>query len=414
MSIFGAINTAVSGLDAQSKAFSNLSNNIANSQTTGYKADTTAFENYVTGDEDFISAVGGDDSIKAMTIQHNDVQGAITSSTNSLAVAISGNGMFNVLQATGGANSASPVYNSQQYYTRNGDFSVNANGYLVNTSGDFLEGYAVGSTGSVAGTAAPIQVTGLNTPSPTTTLTLNAAIGDTAGDVSTNTSTATAYDASGNAVPVTLDWAQSGSNPLDWTVGVAGSGTTTPVTFNSDGSLASVGGSTSSGNASITVPATSTTEARAMTLDLGTIGSSNGVNLASSSAGVTSNPIMTTDSKTPTGVTITSAGLVEKTYSDGTTDPVAQIKLAMFTNANGLASTDGQNYTATPASGPVTYETVGAGAAGTLDTSSIEGSTTDLTGDLSNLIVAQQAYGANTKVVTTADQLMQTTIAMIQ
>lgn len=417
MSIFGAINTAASGLTAQSTAFSNLSNNIANSQTTGYKADSTSFEDMVTGDGYLDASAGGNDSVKAITVQHNDDQGEITTSTNSLALAISGSGFFEVAQAASGADSTSPTFTAQQYYTRDGDFSLNAGGYLVNPNGDFLEGYALNADGSTtSGTVAPIQVTGMNTATQSTTVSLTAAIGDLDGDTTSNTSSVTAYDASGNSYPVTLDWTQSSTNPLEWSVSADGSSASTAVTFNSDGSLASVNGNSTSGTTGsfdIAVDSSSGT-AQSLSVDLGTIGGTDGVTLASSSSGVSTDPSMTTDSRTPTGLSITSGGIVEKTFSDGTTQDVAQIPLATFANVNGLNATDGQNFTATAASGTATVSAVGTGGAGSLSTGSLESSTTDLTGDLSQLIVAQQAYSANTKVVTTADQLMQTSIAMIQ
>ena len=109
-----------------------------------------------------------------------------------------------------------------------------------------------------------------------------------------------------------------------------------------------------------------------------------------------------------------SDGSVMATFDNGQSQLVAKIPLATFAAPDGLALQDGQAYSATSASGNAQINTVGQNGAGTLDTSSVEASTTDMTSDLSKLIVAQQAYGANTKIVTTADQLMQTTIAMIQ
>jgi len=151
MSIINSLNTAVSGLNAQSHAFSDLSNNIANSQTNGYKATTTSFADYVTSNDLATDGQALSDSVAATTRQHTDTQGMVVSSTNTLSLAISGNGFFNVVQPTGSTGSSTaPTFNSQQYYTRNGDFSENNQGYLVNTSGYYLEGYQVGSEGALA------------------------------------------------------------------------------------------------------------------------------------------------------------------------------------------------------------------------------------------------------------------------
>jgi len=418
MSIFSSLNTAVSGLNAQSHAFSDLSNNIANSQTTGYKAVGTSFSDYVTHNELASGGGANSDSVKATTDQQNAAQGTIAASSNSLALAISGNGFFNVVQSTG--NSASGVGaldTSQQYYTRNGNFSLNAQGYLVNSSGYALEGKMVGANGQLNSATAPIQVNQNMAFQPTqsTQMNLVAAIGTTGSTGATNTSTATAYDAKGNASQVTLDWTQSASNPLDWTVAnAADPGNTTAVTFGSDGSLASVGSQTTAGaNGTFQFQGSP----QNMSVDLGTIGTTGGVSLSSSASTVVTNPTMSTDSVTSgsfNGVAIKSDGSVMATFTNGLSQLVGKVQLTTFQNVNGLTSQDGQAYTASADAGQAKTDYVGSGGMGTLDVGALEGSTTDLTGDLTQLIAAQQAYGANTKVVSTADQIMQTTIAMIQ
>ena len=134
MSIFGAMNTAVSGLTAQSDAFTNISDDVANSQTVGYKGITTTFADYLTSSTATQNQSG---AVEAHPEYENDVQGTITTSTDPLALAISGNGYFNVSEASGsGGTSFSPT----QYYTREGDFTLNDKNYLVNASGEYLDG----------------------------------------------------------------------------------------------------------------------------------------------------------------------------------------------------------------------------------------------------------------------------------
>lgn len=420
MSIFGSVTTAVSGLNAQSKAFSNLSNNIANSQTVGYKATSTSFQDYVTGEQDFSSAIGGNDTVQANTDQHNDMQGTVSASTNSLALAISGNGFFNVQEVSGNANSATPGFDTQQYYTRNGDFSQNAQGYLVNTSGAFLDGYQVDAQGQMSTRLAPIQIRDVAfRPTQSTTMTLSGAIGALGKTGQTNTSQATAYDGNGHAQPVTLNWTQNATDAQtgaqQWTVSnAANPADATTVRFDSSGKLLAVGDTAGSGE---TGSFSFKGSPQDMTVDLGTIGGDAGVTLAGVGGNVQNGLPMTTDSVTSgnyQGLAMRSDGSIMATFDNGQSQLVGKIPLATFANVNGLSPQDGQNYVATAASGAATQNAVGVGGAGALDTGSVEGSTTDLTNDLSQLIVAQQAYGANTKVVTTADQLMQTTIAMIQ
>ncbi|WP_215766534.1 flagellar hook protein FlgE [Gluconobacter cerinus] len=419
MSIINSLNTAVSGLNSQSHAFSDLSNNIANSQTTGYKASTTSFADYVTSNDLASDGESLSDSVAATTRQHTDNQGMVVSSTNTLALAISGNGFFNVVQPTGSTTSSTaPTFSSQQFYTRNGDFSQNNEGYLVNTSGYYLEGYQVGSEGALSSTLSPIKISDSVAFQPTksTTVSLSAAIGSTSGAEGTNTSTATAYDSKGNAQEVSLNWKQSSTDPLVWTVSnSADSSNSATVKFNSDGSLASVNGASQSKGSAATFSYTGLPQD--MTVNLGTIGSTSGVSLATDSSNYSTNPTMTTDSVTSgtfTGLSMQSDGSVMATFDNGLSQLLAKIPLSTFADPNGLSAQNGQAYTATASSGAPTVNAVNTNGAGTLSTSSTESSTTDLTSDLTKLIVAQQAYGANTKIVTTANQLLQTTLAMIQ
>jgi len=419
MSIINSLNTAVSGLNAQSHAFSDLSNNIANSQTTGYKATTTSFADYVTSNDLASDGQSLSDSVAATTRQHTDTQGMVVSSTNTLSLAISGNGFFNVVQPTGSTGSSTaPTFNSQQFYTRNGDFSKNNQGYLVNTSGYYLEGYQVGSTGALGSTLAPIHIPDSVAFQPTksTTMSLSAAIGSTTGTGQSNTSTATAYDRQGNAQTVSLNWAQSSSDPLTWTVSnSADASNSATVTFNSDGTLASVNGAAQSTGSAATFSYTGSPQD--MTVSLGTIGSSSGVSLSTDGGSYSTNPTLTTNSVTSgtfTGLSMQTDGSVMATFDNGLSQLLAKIPLTTFADPNGLSAQNGQAYTATASSGAPVVNAVNTNGAGTLSTSSTESSTTDLTSDLTKLIVAQQAYGANTKIVTTANQLLQTTLAMIQ
>ncbi|MCE2576786.1 flagellar hook-basal body complex protein [Komagataeibacter sp. FNDCR2] len=580
MSIFNALSTAVSGIDAQSTAFTNLSNNIANSQTVGYKADSTAFQDFVAGSLSGNSASDDiSDSVSALTVQHVDQQGTASASTDSLAMSISGSGLFDVSEETGATTAGTTQFQNEQYYTRNGEFYENKDGYLVNTAGYYLDGYMVNSqTGQLDNNLTQINIANVGfRPTETTTLTQSAAIGSLPTD-STNytpqtytTAPVTTYDADAEPHEVGLSWTQSSSNPLVWDVSAYDAGGTGSiaandyqVTFNSDGTLASVMnkdtgatvGSTTTGSAvSIPISADYNGITQTMQLDLGTIGGTSGTTMAaagssavstsqvtaltadttttpgtismaantmlgtttgsnqsyvtaptdvgttpvsvkwtqtsaspatwtvsavnpydsSSSSGVSSdsysvvfnkdgsvasvtdltNPSTTvsglssltasvggssytmdlsgaslsttalsTDTTSLTsdsvssgtyeGAEIESDGSIMAEFDNGDTQLIGKVALTNFANVDGLNAVDGQAYTATANSGTAQTGVVGDNGTGTLSVGYVESSTTDLTSDLSSLIVAQEAYSANTKVVTTADELLQTTIAMKQ
>ncbi|MFT9089287.1 flagellar hook protein FlgE [Acetobacter okinawensis] len=439
MSIFNSLTTAVSGINAQSTAFTNLSNNIANSQTVGYKADTTAFQDFVAGAGSTSGsfAQGVANSVAAVTVQHVNSQGTASSSTDGLAMSISGNGLFNVSKKTGAVTSTGADFAAEQYYTRNGEFYEDKDGYLQNTSGYYLDGYMVNSTTGALDTSSVTQINVANVtfrPTQTTTLTATGTLSSVSGASAVTTDT-TVYDGTYNqAKPkdntgdVTLTWTQSSTT--EWTVKATSSTTgmsITPTTaytvdFNTDGSLKSV--TDSSGNnvtstlngasanlpISITYPDGNTQN---VNVNIGTIGGTSGMSLSTSAT----TPKTTSDSVTSgtyQSASIESDGSVMATFDNGDTQLIGKVALSNFANVNGLLSQDGQAYTATAASGSAKTGLVGENATGSLTVGYVESSTTDLTSDLSALIVAQEAYTANTKIVTTADQLLQATIAMKQ
>ncbi len=148
MGIFDALTTAVSGLKAQSFALQGISGNIANAQTTGYKGTYTSFADLVTA-----AAPGKQtsDGVIATSVATNTVQGSIQSTSVSTDMAINGDGWFVVAQPAGFADNQ-PTFSGVNYYTRAGDFQLNANGYLVNSAGYYLMGIPVdANTGNPAG-----------------------------------------------------------------------------------------------------------------------------------------------------------------------------------------------------------------------------------------------------------------------
>ncbi len=149
MGIFGALSTAVSGLQAQSTALSNISNNIANSQTTAFKRTETSFE-------EIVAATGanqaGSGVVRANSQATNTVAGDILPSDVDTNIAINGDGYFIIAEQTGTVD-GDPIFGGVDLYTRQGDFEVDRNGFLVNSTGYFLKGISVDAvTGNLSGT----------------------------------------------------------------------------------------------------------------------------------------------------------------------------------------------------------------------------------------------------------------------
>jgi flagellar hook protein FlgE len=167
MGIFDALTTAVAGLQAQSFALQNISGNIANSETVGYKETDTSFADMVSAAAQGEQTAGG---VTASSVATNSVQGTPESSTISTNMAISGDGYFVVAKPTGTADNQ-PVFSGVDDYTRAGDFQLNSNGSLVNGSGYYLMGIPVNSaTGNPIGsTPEVLQFSDEFVPAQTTT-----------------------------------------------------------------------------------------------------------------------------------------------------------------------------------------------------------------------------------------------------
>jgi flagellar hook protein FlgE len=477
MSLFGAINTAVSGLTAQSAAFGNISEDVANSQTVGFKRVDTSFVDYLTTSTPLTNEPG---AVVAHPNYINNVQGAITQTDNPLGMAIAGQGFFAVSQPTGTLNGQT-TYNPQQFYTRTGDFSMNASGFLVNSAGQYLNGWTINPTTKVADQNAlvPIQVSQQTfNPVPTSSVTLaaNLPATPTAGTATTASplsSQITVYDALGTAHAVTLNWVQTLNSsgvaiPNQWSVqiqvpdaaasptvgtGASANAGSADVTFGaaSGTDLGAAGAAVIAppeGTIGLVVPdvnnpgnpsvaASSYTQAAAGTtptlqpatvsfttnfgsgnqtiqLNLGAYGGTSGVTQFAGNA--YSLLGLTQDGVPPgsfSGVTTQANGNVVVNYNNGQTKTIAQIPLVTFNAPNSLQSQNGQSFTATPSSGSPLAEAASTNGAGNLVTGSVEGSNVNIATEFTSLIVAQQSYSSNAKVVTTANQMLQATLQMI-
>jgi flagellar hook protein FlgE len=321
----------------------------------------------------------------------------------------------------------------------------------VNSGGDYLNGWSVNpATGIVnRSSIAPIQInqTVFN-PVPTGSMTLAANLPATPTAGQPVSSQVNVYDALGTAHPVILNWSQVAGSPNTWTVQLVSPDDQNPtpaaavtdasgnpvigsmdVTFGSDGTIQNIGTPVSDygtvGSASAAVagqPATfafSTEFAsgtpQSITLNLGNYGQANGVTQFAGTNYTLRG--INQDGVPPggfSGVTTTSGGEIVVNYTNGQSRTIAQVPLVTFNDPNGLQRQNGQSFTATTLSGnPVTND-AGTNGAGTLVTGSIESSNVDIATQFTKLIVAQQAYSANAKSVTTANQMLQDTINMIR
>ncbi|MDE2030237.1 MAG: flagellar hook protein FlgE [Alphaproteobacteria bacterium] len=435
-SLFAALNVSVAGLQAQSQAIGNISDNLSNSSTTGFKSIGTTFESFVTASNATSNSPGG---VTATPAYQNDVQGTITTTSTSTNLAISGQGFFPVSTAVQTSTGATQ-FTGSNYYTRAGDFTTNKDGYLVNGSGYYLEGYTIDQNGNVnSSSTTPIQVSALlDNPVPTSTVTYaaNLPASATAGSFTSSTSTIQIYDALGNTHDMSMTWVKTATN--QWSVNVdvkdgLGSGSdytaTIPVTFNSSSpagtiktvSAAGTGtysvdtGSEAGVNFALTFPGTGS---QTVDLNLGTYNQATGVTQFASSGSSTDVAVSSIQQNglgegSFSSISIDKSGIVSINYNNGSTREIYQVPVATFNSPDNLQRVSGSAYQATLASGTANLHIAGSFGAGTLSSGSLESSNVDIASEFTTMIQAQQVYSANAKVVTAVNQMLNTIIQAV-
>ena len=432
MSLFGALNTAVSGLSAQSAAFSNIGDNVANSQTIGFKRTDTSFKDYLTTSS---STVNDSGSVATAPSYLNDKQGTIVQSDLPLGTAITGSGFFQVSKATGEVNGIT-TFNPQTQYTRAGDFSLNKDGYIVNSEGDYLNGWKADSTGAIDRTSTmPIQVSqAAYSPVATSTVSLSANLPATPNN-SAISSQVQVYDALGTPHTVQLSWTKSSGADNTWTVSLNAPDAKSPAIGTADVVFGSTSGTAAPEGTIGTITPTSgaltgssyaaNTNAslgfnvdfgsgpQTLSLNMGTFGQSNGL---TQYAGTEYSLRSLTQNGVPpgsfSGIEIKSSGDIVANYDNTQSRVIARVPVSTFAAPDELQRQDGQTFTATIASGAAQTKDAGTSGAGTLATNSVESSNVDIAQEFTKLISAQRAYSANSKIVTTADDMLQQTLDM--
>lgn len=431
-----SFNTALSGLNAASTDLNVTGNNIANVGTTGFKSSRTEFADLYaasmlgTGR----NAVGS--GVITQSVSQQFTQGNLTSTGRSLDLAISGNGFFMVSD------------NGSRLYTRNGSFNTDASGYIVDGSGNRLQGYGVNGNGSVVnGVITDLKVDTANQPpSPTSkitsTLSLNSAAStptnatfDPTDSDSYNWSTSVdIYDSQGNSHTMTNYFVKDSSN--NWTMHTLVDGrsptdptSTTPLTsqlsFNSAGQLTGVTSTGMTVNADKTMTLTGWVPAAITdsTTDPVTWGA-NGA--AGATGGISLDLTKTTQTNAAfavtavtqdgyatgqmSGLSVDVDGQMYATYTNGQSKVIGQLVLANFANTQGLTPVGSTAWKQSLASGEAVIGTPTSGTLGSVGSGSLEESNVDLTAQLVNLIVAQRNYQANAKTVQTESTISDTII----
>ena len=385
-----SINSAVSGLQAASQNLNIISNNIANANTTGYKAMDVQFA-------DVYSAAGTSGGVRVASIDTNYAQGNAVYTSRSTDLAISGGGFF-IMEAA----------NGQQYYTRAGGFETDKDGYLVNAHGQYLMGFQADENGNpIEGNLRqlPINTSDLaarSTTSASIGANLDARVEAMEGKVDPadpdsyhSTTTTTVYDSQGNERQVTAYYVKRDDNTWDVHYEVDGGellDTVHELEFGSNGELISEGPFELAHELGGGVDK--------LKLDLDYSGMSQYGNDFS----VTSNTQNGYPAGQFFGVSITADGAIVATYSNGESNIQGYVALASFPSESGLDAAGNTSWVSTPASGEPLIGMPGTGTLGDLMGGALESSNVDMSMELVDMIVSQSAYQANTKSISAFDQ----------
>ncbi len=432
----------LTGLEADSTALNTIANDLSNMNTTAFKSESTNFSDLFyqqigsTGSGDPIQVGAG---VKVASNEISFTQGSIDSTGNSTDVALNGTGFFVVSNGSGGYE-----------YTRAGNFTQDTNGNLVAANGMNVMGYPVDANGAV-NTNAPLTAINIplvgqvQQPQASTTMSMTANLDSATPAGTPFPAEVTVYDSLGEPHVATVTF-EPGAAANTWTYSVAlpaadysaAAGDAAPaaitgtMTFDANGNLTQVQ-PTGAANASNVGTAAGDVSSVALNFNpaatnvladgaaglniqwnlLGTAGTPNISQVYSAASAVSGANANGYTSGTFQSFAINSNGTVAATYSNGQTQTVGQIALANVTNLQGLQLLGDGDYATTLASGPASVGAAGTSGLATIQDDALEASNVNISSEFSDLIVAQRAFEANAKSVTTFDQVTQDTINMV-
>jgi flagellar hook protein FlgE len=418
MSITNSLYIGISGLQAHGDAISVVGDNIANASTIGYKRNRASFADMLGGELNAQRLGGG---VRLSGTQTMWEQGAVTQTGDSLDLAIRGGGLFMVKGSHGGQTA--------QYYTRDGRFHIDDQGFVTNQQGLRLQGYTIDTQGTRALTPGDLALGARQSPPIATanaSMTLNLDASATVppawdplnpSGTSNYATSETVYDSLGAAHHVEIYFRSQGAGAWEWHAMVDGGeltggtpGTATEIasgdlTFSSSGALQSQTVTASSADF------VNATPAQVIAFTFGDDIASGGTGLAGTTqfAGASTVTAVDIDGRASgalTDLVISDDGKIHGVFDNGDKIDLAQIALAVFADEEGLARAGDGLVTETATSGKPLVDIPGTGARGSISSGALEASNVDLGNELVTLIAYQRAFQANAKTVTTADEML--------
>ena len=423
---FGSFFAGLTGLQANSTRLQVIGNNLANLNTVGFKANRASFQDIFSG---FVGVNGaGNPQQIGLGTQIASVdgvfsQGSLQSTSLLTDMAIQGNGFFVLGDGNGG-----------QSFTRSGNFSFDGDGNLISSNGGFVQGFTQLVNGSIAtsGTLSNIQIpTGLTAPATATseiqaTVVLNTndnIDGDDAdaiGDGAPFTASISIVDSQGARHDLSITF-----SPTDTTNRWAYSVTVDPNELGpggpADGILAG-GEIVFDSNGQITPPVTNPTiaiggwangaGAQTVTWNLTDDAGTSLITQGNSESSVSTTSQDGFEVGTLRRLVIDQDGLVSGVFSNGANLEIARIAIANFNNPNGLVRDGSSTFLATASAGSATIGAANSGGRGQVLSNSLELSNVDITQEFTDMIVSQRGYQANSRIITTTDEVIQEALTL--
>lgn len=425
MTVLSSMNSGVSGLKAESEALGVVGDNIANVNTSGFKAQRAVFED-VLGHSILAgtsSALPGS-GVRVGNIQQMFTQGTLSNTGVATDIALNGDGFFVVKGTVDGVSS--------DFYTRAGEFVIDKDGKLANSQGMKVQGYQANGDGTFAASISDVSAPTAALPARATqalSITANidsaAAVPTAAWDIAdpANTSnfstTMSVYDSLGNAHTMDVYFAKTADNAWDYHVVTNGADMNPPtagfaevgngnLTFTTNGALDTV----TTGTAITATFGGGATAAQPITLDFGTSVAAGGTGLDGTTqfAGPSNVSSQSQDGYASgdfSGVSVDGQGVVTGLYTNGQKIAMSQLSIAKFRSNDGLGRAGQNLWIATRESGTAAMGTAGSGGRGATTGGALEGSNVDLAQEFVNMIQHQRSFSANSKTITTADEMLQ-------
>ncbi len=411
----------LSGLNATARNLQVIGNNIANANTVGAKAARAEFGDVYAASLNGAGVHSVGAGVSVIGVIQQFTQGTIRSTENPIDMAINGPGFFQTRDTHGLVT-----------YTRNGQFQLDREGFLSNSTGQHLMGYPVDYTGTVQpGRAVPLQLPTAGVPPHASTrvvaeLNLDSRLAVTApasgpainfADASTynNATSMTAYDSRGQEVALTYYFQRSG--PAAWNVFVTANGTPvngtaaaptplTTITFAADGSAPTA----PTAPVAFDVPASSNSVGAPTQPITGVLFDLRRATQFGSQFGVTNLSQDGYSAGTLASIAVENNGIIMGRYTNGQTRPAGQVEIATFRNPQGLQPLGDNAWARSYSSGDAVVGVPGDGNLGLLQSGALEESNVDLTSELVSMITAQRIYQANAQTIKTEDQILQTLV----